>query len=216
MIPQIEQEDGFKTKLFIKNEKHRNNVYILIHSTKLCGSLSLSRKFEEIANIDSGHFSILIDVEGETENSNHPIGMECHLINEKKDIGLNSIDLIIKQRNKNHYPTSTKKAILVGKLNEHFERRGQYINFLENSFQSFIQSKLEYDSNWSPSSSTSTNCTMKTDNGEEFINCHTFAKYLIEEIFKLKWPLNINMVENEYPFLNSLTNAQKEAELISF
>ncbi|KAM9962501.1 hypothetical protein ACTFIR_005409 [Dictyostelium discoideum] len=219
MIPQFqeEEEEGFKTKLFIKNEKKRNDIYIIIHSPKLCGSLSLSKKFEEIVNIDSGHYSILIDIEGETENSKNPIGIECHLINEKKGTGLNSINLILKQRFKNQYPTSTKKAILVGKLNEQFERRGQYFNYLENSFQSFIESKLgdpDHHSN-SPSSSSSTKNNNNSNKNEEFINCHTFAKYLIEEKFKLKWPLNINMVEDEYPFLSSLTNAQKEAELIS-
>ncbi|KAK5576554.1 hypothetical protein RB653_007698 [Dictyostelium firmibasis] len=217
MIPQFEKEgyeEGFKTKLYIKNEKQRNDIYILIHSPKLCGSLSLSKKFEDIANIDSGHYSILIDVEGETDNTNNPIGVECHLINEKKGIGFNSINLIIKQRFKNQNSisssksTSTKKAIKVGKFNEEFERRGEYINFLENSFQSFIESRLD-------NSNSSSFNTTRTGNNNELINCHTFAKYLIEEVFKLKWPLNISMVEEEYPFLNSLTNAQKEAELIS-
>ncbi|KAN0034786.1 hypothetical protein ACTFIV_001318 [Dictyostelium citrinum] len=212
MIPQFDQaeeEEGFKTKIFVKNEKQRNDVYILTHSPKLCGSLSLSKKFEEIVNIDSGHYSILIDIEGETENSKSPIGIECHLINEKKGTGLNSINLILKQRYKNQYPTSAKKAILVGKLNEEFERRGQYFNFLENSFQSFIESRLRSDDSSSSSSTT------KNNSSEEIINCHTFAKYLIEEKFKLKWPLNINMVKDEYPFLSSLTTAQKEAELIT-
>ncbi|KAM9953729.1 hypothetical protein ACTFIR_008821 [Dictyostelium discoideum] len=189
------------------NQERVLDVYLNVYSNlsdQLIGArIYQSGAEEEYIGTNAGHYSIIIDKNGESDDDDHPVGLEIHLV--MKD-AMNSTETGFKVSERTANSTKLIKTVKVGKAlliktkeyveGDDFDRDIIIRNRFHESFYTFIKEKCGGDNSWVRNN-----------------NCHNFAKYCLEEELHLKWPETVQSPCDNYPFLLDILKIQKSASI---
>ncbi|KAN0009787.1 hypothetical protein ACTFIU_007090 [Dictyostelium citrinum] len=161
----------------INNEKV-GDVYLLMYSEINRGESKNEIKERSSSFLNDIHYTIVIDVAGESNDTNGIMGVEVHIVLEKES---KKIQLCF-ERKVGENKIYQELSMYLGKI-ENIYHKEQPLEWafgltrvIQNSwFQEFIENENRGDK-WSIDS-----------------NCYTFSKYLIEKfkfqnIYQLNWP----------------------------
>ncbi|KAM9990221.1 hypothetical protein ACTFIY_006248 [Dictyostelium cf. discoideum] len=189
------------------NKERVLDVYLNIYSNssdQLIGARIYQKgDVEEYIGTNAGHFSITIDKNGESDDDQHPVGLEIHLV--MKD-AINSTETGFKIAERSANSVKLIKTVKVGKAlllntkeyveSDNFDRENKIRNLFHESFYTFIKEKCGGDKTWGRKN-----------------NCHNFAKYCLEKELQLKWPETVQSPCDDYPFLLDILKIQKSASI---
>ncbi|KAM9978218.1 hypothetical protein ACTFIY_011961 [Dictyostelium cf. discoideum] len=175
------KEQEKEMSVVVVNKERELDVHLNVYansSDQLVGEKIYKKgAIEELVGTNSGHYSIIIDRNGESDDNQHPVGIEIHLVTKRPNI---SNETAYKGASRNYNSSKLIKTVKVGKAllfqtKEYVEAADCYKNYIvvkhfNSLFDKFIEEQCSGDIYWGRKN-----------------NCHNYARFCIES-FKLSWP----------------------------
>ncbi|KAM9956030.1 hypothetical protein ACTFIW_002242 [Dictyostelium discoideum] len=188
--------------IVLVNKERELDVYLNVYansSDQLIGEKIYKKgAIEELVGTNSGHYSIIIDSNGESDDDHHPVGIEIHLVMKRPSI---SNETGYKGAPRNHNSSKLIKTVKVGKAllfqtKQYVEannyNKGTIVGqHFDNLFDKFIQEQCSGDIYWGRKN-----------------NCHNYARFCLESLHLL-WPDSVVSPADDYPFLLDVLKIQK-------
>ncbi|KAM9977012.1 hypothetical protein ACTFIR_010864 [Dictyostelium discoideum] len=176
--------------IVVVNKERELDVYLNVYansSDQLIGEKIYKKgTIEELVGTNSGHYSINIDSNGESDDDQHPVGIEIHLVMKRPSI---SNETGYKGAPRNHNSSKLIKTVKVEANNYNKGTiLGQHFN---NLFDKFIQEQCSGDIYWGRKN-----------------NCHNYARFCLKSLHLL-WPYSVVSPADDYPFLLDVLKIQK-------
>ncbi|KAF2076437.1 hypothetical protein CYY_002240 [Polysphondylium violaceum] len=144
-----------------------------------------------LGSTNARHFSMLIDLTGETPEGEYPKGMEVHEVIWEPEVSQETASMTQVRCTKSE---KAIKTIKIGNVAEKLSKicggNSRTSNKLQclghyycDLFERFIEQECKGDYNWS-----------------KLNNCHKFTKYCVQDL-SLEWPESIGSPLDDYPFL---------------
>ncbi|KAM9978217.1 hypothetical protein ACTFIY_011960 [Dictyostelium cf. discoideum] len=200
------KEQEKEMSVVVVNKERELDVYLNVYansSDQLVGEKIYKKgAIEELVGTNSGHYSIIIDRNGESDDDQHPVGFEIHLVMKRPDL---SNETAYTGDSRNHNSSKLIKTVKVGKAilfqtKEYAEANNcdkKYIvdKHFNSLFDKFIEEQCSGDIYWGRKN-----------------NCHNYARLCIESL-KLSWPDSVVSPADGYPILIDVLKIQKCASI---
>ncbi|KAM9976956.1 hypothetical protein ACTFIR_010805 [Dictyostelium discoideum] len=165
----------------VVNKERELDVYLNVYansSDQLIGEKIYKKgAIEELVGTNSGHYSIIIDRNGESDDDQHPVGIEIHLVMKRPSLS-NETGYSCAPKNNN-----SSKLVKTVKVADNYNKGailGQHFN---NLFYKFIQEQCSGDIYWGRKN-----------------NCHNYARFCLEYLH-LSWLDSVVSPTDDYRFL---------------
>ncbi|KAM9992156.1 hypothetical protein ACTFIZ_012825 [Dictyostelium cf. discoideum] len=196
------KEQEKEMSVVVVNKERELDVYLNIYansSDQLIGEKIYKKgAIEELVGTNSGHYSIIIDRNGESDDDQHPVGIEIHLVMKRPNL---SNETAYSCSTRNHNSSKLIKTVKVGKAlffqtKEYVESNDTnkwviLVKHFDDLFYKFIQEQCSGDMYWGRSN-----------------NCHNYARFCLESLH-LSWPDSVVSPADDYPFLLEVLKIQK-------
>ncbi|KAM9992968.1 hypothetical protein ACTFIY_010408 [Dictyostelium cf. discoideum] len=170
------KEQEKEMSVVVVNKERELDVYLNVYgnsSDQLIGEKIYKKgAIEELVGTNSGHYSIIIDRNGESDDDQHPVGIEVHLVMKRPII---SNETAYSGAPRNHNSSKLIKTVKVGKAllfqtKEYVQANDCNKNvilcqYFDNLFDKFIQEQCSGDIYWGRKN-----------------NCHNYARFCIKSL----------------------------------
>ncbi|KAM9955328.1 hypothetical protein ACTFIW_002386 [Dictyostelium discoideum] len=190
----------------VVDKKKEYNVYVVAYANKSDQSVGSNVVDKSSGNyyVNAGHYGIIIDLAGESEEGGHPKGFFVHLVlldplNSKKT-ALHFEDKVLKSPKIVKcvkVGNASSKLVSICSSEETTVKHCELGLYYYRLFGKYIKEQCNGDVNWS-----------------KYNNCHKFAKFCIHDL-SLSWPETIISPIDEYPFLADLWSLSQDSSILT-